>query len=110
MVTPWSPAIGLLAMGLAQLGAAQALGISRWRGGGMGMYSEFHPNETVVVAVVDGARREVVAWRCQRIPTPACLAEALVDHPEAERLEAWRPRFDPVSRTATTVEVARASR
>ncbi|MEQ1571639.1 MAG: hypothetical protein ABMA64_38780 [Myxococcota bacterium] len=102
--------MGLLATGAVQLVAVHAFGVSRWRGGGMGMYTEFHPNETVVIAVVDGERREVEEWRCQRVPTRACLADALVDHPDAVRLEAWRPRFDPVTRSWRRVEVARASR
>jgi len=102
--------MGLVLLALGQLATVHLLGLTRWRGGGMGMYSEPHPNLTVVSIVVDGRREVVEAWRCERLPSPACLRETLSAYPHAEAVEVRRPSFELSSRTLRHVRVGHVER
>jgi hypothetical protein len=104
---------------LGQLVGVHALGFSRWRGGGMGMYSEHHPNRTEVWTVrgdraVPAEDLEVCrseAWQCTRMPTTRCLEGLLVClDDDVTRVEAWRPQFSPADRVWSMREVAHAGR
>jgi hypothetical protein len=106
--------VPLLLAGVAsvQLARVSFGGQSRWRGGGFGMYSEFHPNQNQVwLRALDQpaapprrlpderdapATRRAVA-RCQRLRSQACLSELAASLPgDAGRrqLEIWQPVFD----------------
>ena len=117
---PWA-LLSLLA--LAQLFAVHSHGLSRWRGGGFGMYSEPHPNETEVWFVSQKsarrldhradprphthllcARAEARLQALRALPTKArldtffieCIPDtALPQSGEEAHLELWSRRFDP---------------
>src|SRR5262245_47688750 len=111
----------LAAVATVHLGLAEHAGLSRWRGGGFGMYAEPHPSLTQVWLAAEGGRRRLgpaddgacpvaprVA-RCQRVRTAACLAEVarcLRTPPGPARLELWSPRFALETATLTRQRVA----
>jgi hypothetical protein len=74
------PAVLLAALAIVHLALVFGVGVSRWRVGGMGMYSEPHPNSREVVFVRD--HREIYG----RTLTDACtdgedLRRAAATHP-----------------------------
>lgn len=112
----------IIAVSSTQLGRVFFSGQSRWRGGGFGMYSEFHPNLTQVWLVERGpqgtpprrlseqdAAPQVarLVGRCMRLRSQTCLrdlAAALqapaLESPGRRRLELWLPAFDATTGTA----------
>jgi hypothetical protein len=130
MVPPLRRAVpALLLVGVAgiQLALVHSVGLSRWRGGGLGMYTEFHPNRTELWALTDAGPVLATAlpadqWRdgclptpatCTRVPHDACLrrlAGCLADDSPVTRIEAWRPRFSPADRRWTLDRVAAVDR
>jgi hypothetical protein len=124
MARRWLVPCLLIAIASTQLGRVFFSGQSRWRGGGFGMYSEFHPNLAQIWLVELGpfevgatARRlfekdaapEVarLVGRCMRLRSRACLqALAAVLPPSSapargRRLELWLPTFDAATGTLT---------
>ena len=103
----------MLLVAAAQLCAVSEWRLSRWRGGGFGMYSEIHPNHTQIevetgagasvaiphqTATCPGLQADV--HRCQRLPTTACLCglmDCLPDDARASAIVAFRPTFDPTA-------------
>jgi len=76
----------------------------------MGMYSEPHPNRRVVVTVRGDQRDEVVAWRCQRLPSVSCLRAVLAEHPGADAVEVWAPSFELSTSTFRHERLVRVDR
>jgi hypothetical protein len=120
----WLVPFLLITIASAQLGRVFFSGQSRWRGGGFGMYSEFHPNLTQLWLVDLGpsdtrattqrlsekdAAPEVarLVGRCMRLRSRTCLqALAAVLPPSStpargRRLELWLPTFDAATGTLT---------
>jgi hypothetical protein len=111
--------VPLLLVGVAsvQLARVSFGGQSRWRGGGFGMYSEFHPNRNQIwLRALDQPDapprrlsdkqgppdRQRAVGRCLRLRAEACLRElaaTLPPHPGRQRLEIWQPVFDARSGT-----------
>jgi hypothetical protein len=104
----------LAAVALVQIAAVETRGMTRWKAGGFGMYSEPHYSWTQVwigVPAPEGLRFRLfgkelqgsgvggmhgLVTQCRRWPTEACLRElsrALPEHVAAIQL--WRPRVDP---------------
>src|SRR5688572_14045580 len=86
----WFVPFLLVAIASTQLGRVFFSGQSRWRGGGFGMYSEFHPNLTQVWLVERDPTGSGLTWRrlseqdaapqvarlvgrCMRLRSQACL-------------------------------------
>jgi hypothetical protein len=98
----------LVAVALTHLWRVESSGLSRWRGGGFGMYAEHHPN-LYQVWLAEGERRRRLgaqddgacpvrpaAELCQRWRAAACLAQVarcLRRPPGQARLEIWAPHF-----------------
>ena len=109
----WLVPLLLVAVASVQLARVSFGGQSRWRGGGFGMYSEFHPSKNQIwlaalerpdappgrLSETEGppATRRAVA-RCLRLQSQACLGELAAtlphDAPGPRRLEIWQPVFD----------------
>ena len=108
----WLVPLLLVAVASVQLARVSFGGQSRWRGGGFGMYAEFHPNKNQIwlralgrpdappgrLSESEGApaTRRAVA-RCLRLRSQACLGElaaTLPRGPAPQRLEIWQPAFD----------------
>ncbi len=54
----WLPALGLLGLAVVQRLRVEAQGLSAWKGGGMGMYSEFHYQERELWLRLRGPKRD----------------------------------------------------
>lgn len=128
----WLVPVLLFAVASTQLGRVFFSGQSRWRGGGFGMYSEFHPNLTQVWLVERGstsgggppplrlseqdAAPEVARLvdRCMRLRSQACLrdlaaalpAAPALKPPRSRRLELWLPAFDAATGALSRRRVA----
>lgn len=127
----WLVPFLLIAVASTQLGRVFFFGQSRWRGGGFGMYSEFHPNLTQVWLVECGpagrcppprrlseedAAPQVarLVGRCMRLRSQACLrdlaaalpATPALEPPGRRRLELWLPAFDATTGTLSRHRVA----
>jgi hypothetical protein len=102
----------LVVVASVQLARVSFGGQTRWRGGGFGMYSEFHPNRNQIwlraldrpaspplrLTDMEGppATRRAAA-RCLRVRSPRCLGELAATLPRIagrQRLEIWQPVFD----------------
>ncbi|MBW2279535.1 MAG: hypothetical protein JRG76_10520 [Deltaproteobacteria bacterium] len=134
MRRPWLPilpAVALAVVGLHQVYAVHAYGLSPWKGGGFGMFSstDAGPARRLRVSLLRGgssvqvdvpARLDRVAERARALPTHENL-EALGHEMtralprsagvyRALRVEFWRIRFDdaldPTWSLASAVEVA----
>jgi hypothetical protein len=111
----------LAVVATAHLVRVERDGLSRWRGGGFGMYAEPHPH-LYQVWLAEGERRRrlgsgddgacpvgPLAERCRRWRTAACLAEVarcLRPPPGPARLEIWAPRFTLETATLARLPVA----
>jgi hypothetical protein len=78
----------------------------------MGMYADYHPNQTRVVAWRDGRPVpldgcERAHWQATRTTHAAAAVQRCVD---ADEVIVYRPAFDPVARRWTLEEVGRATR
>lgn len=102
----------LVTIATTQLVLSQLGWLSRWRGGGYGMYSDFHPTQHGVwlaggeagprpVESADSAQCDApeAAQVCLRATTPGCLENlaACLPRTSGGRLELWAPRFDPLT-------------
>ena len=115
----WYRIVPLTMAGLAvlQLVFSQTSLLSRWRGGGYGMYSEFHPSSTQIWLIQEQQQiridqkqnilwSDVTTWQaqcktCQKWPDVQCLrhlSEHLPKQLGFVRIEAWRPAFDVSSK------------
>jgi hypothetical protein len=104
----------LAAVALVQIAAVETRGLTRWKAGGFGMYSEPHYSWTQVWvgvpaqgglrfhlfgkelqgAGVGGLHGQVT--QCRRRPTEACLRELARALPgRIAAIQLWRPRVDP---------------
>ena len=120
----WLVPLLLVAVASVQLARVSFGGQSRWRGGGFGMYSEFHPNKNQIwlralqrpeappgrLSETEGppATRRAVA-RCLRLRSQVCLGElaaTLPRDPAPRRLEIWQPAFDDRAGTLSRRRVA----
>ena len=122
-VKRWLVPLLLLGVASVQLARVAFSGQSRWRGGGFGMYSEFHPNRNQIwLRALDQpaapprrlsedqgapATRRAVA-RCLRLRSQTCLGELAASLPPAgrQRLEIWQPVFDTRAGTLSRRRVA----
>jgi len=120
----WLVPLLLVTVASVQLARVSFGGQSRWRGGGFGMYAEFHPNKNQIwlrarehpdvppvrLTETEGtpATRHAVA-RCLRLRSQACLGElaaTLPGDPGPRRLEIWQPAFDARAGTLSRRRVA----
>lgn len=99
--------LGLVA--IAQLWRVDDEGLTRWKGGGFGMYSDFHVKQREVwvqagaeaLAAGPGVPQtlEIAAGRCARFASPSCLRElrdpVLEVFPQARHLQVWTFDVDP---------------
>jgi hypothetical protein len=105
----------LAAVALVQIAAVEIQGISRWKAGGFGMYSEPPPTWTQVwvgVETPQGVRFRLLGRemqgsgvgglhgqvnRCRHWPTEACLRElaSMLPTERVAVLQLWQPRVDP---------------
>ena len=104
---PWVlPAVALV-VALAQLNATRSTTLTRWRGGGFGMYSELHPSRRQLWVVEQGSPRaldlqalepgcRLRARSCLRWPERGCLCDvaACADLVSGQQLVAYEPVFD----------------
>ena len=102
-----APAL-LGAVALTQLATVEITGLSRWEGGGFGMYSELPPRTRHVVIDISGSPNQLPdsavealtesTERFQLIPNGSKLAavgEVLHEHSVVPfRVEAWAERFN----------------
>ena len=109
----------MLCVALIQLLLSQSSTLSRWRGGGYGMYTTFHPNFTQIWLIennkqtrLDTVVHPVPLWynpdastkilqTCQRWPTQSCLQQLtkqLHHNTSYQRIEAWRPTFSQLEK------------
>lgn len=113
------PALALL-IALIQLTLVHTHGLSRWRLGGFGMYSDYHPEHLQLWRTRPGSPPALLTEddhpqvaRCVRLPTPACFAALhaqLADQLPADgaaTYELWRPQADPDSSRLTRVLITR---
>lgn len=103
----------------AQLALVHGGGLTRWKGGGFGMYTEAHPNERqVVLRGLGGAPipgHELARSGCrapvrrfQRWPSADAAASVAGCVPLAvTAVELWSPGVDPATGRLTLREVAR---
>ena len=109
----------LVVVGVVQVALAEGGAVSRWRGGGFGMYADHHPNAHRVWLVDEHGARAIeradsaacdavqASRRCQRRTTEACLVElARCLRAGRGRLEIWSPRFDPATGLLSRERVA----
>jgi hypothetical protein len=112
-----------LLVALSQLALVHTHGLSRWRLGGFGMYSDYHPDHLQIwLTSADDAARITLATpldpacdpdlaeRCARWANAACLATlhaCLIDAPPDARLTLWRPRIDAATGQLSREAVAR---
>lgn len=112
------PALALL-IALIQLTLVHTHGLSRWRLGGFGMYSDYHPEHLQLwrlqpdspPALLTEDDHPQVA-RCVRLPTAACFATLHAQLPAQPAggpatYELWRPQADPDSSRLMRVLVTR---
>lgn len=102
----------LVTVAMVQLWCIESDHLSRWRGGGFGMYAEYHPNLYQVWLAQGEQRRRLgiqddgacqvqpAVELCQRWRTEACLALVARcmrrpdnHHQGLTQLEIWAPRF-----------------
>jgi hypothetical protein len=104
------PAAALL-IAAAQLALVHTHGLSRWRLGGFGMYSDYHPEHLQLWHIRQGTPALITATtpllptcpqptaeRCLRLANAACLAHlhaCLPDAASGDRVELWRPQTAP---------------
>ncbi len=100
----------LLAVAAYQMWRVEVDGLTRWRGGGFGMYSSVHYGESEVwigfsrgeglnfvpMTTAGTVEARLLLPRCRVFPTEESLEElALYITPGAGALQIWRPRLDP---------------
>lgn len=100
----------LLVVAAHQMWRVERDGLTRWRGGGFGMYSCVHFEEHAVwggmetpqglrfsqIVVPTSPAARTLLPRCKAFPTPESLAELLPElDPRFRVLQVWRPRLDP---------------
>lgn len=99
-----APAAILTVLAIAHLAAVSTIGASRWRVGGMGMYSENHPNDREIVLEVDG-----VTWRGRQKSTNCTngseLRRQATTHPTRSNLRAFARSCFPEALDGATVRV-----
>lgn len=100
----WASASLLVVVALAQFNAVLQEGQSRWRGGGFGMYADFHPNTRSVWLRRDGGQLDRIAIdgpceealeRLRRRPDASQVAIAKRCLTLVGSLEVWALTFDP---------------
>lgn len=104
------PLLLLLAVAAHQMWRVEADGLTRWRGGGFGMYSGIHYSENALwigvqtpagiqyqpFAIPASMEARVLAPRCTVFPTQESLEELLPHLSKKVRVvQVWRPRLDP---------------
>ncbi len=110
LVRRYLPLALLLAVAAHQMWRVEVDGLTRWRGGGFGMYSSVHFEEHVIwmgyespdglqfgpLGTPRSIEGRVLAPRCLIFPTPESLAELHGELSDRIRiLQVWRPRIDP---------------
>lgn len=110
-----APALVLALVAVVHLGCVWAFGASRWRVGGMGMYSEYHPNDREIVFdkewrevrgrefISDCAHGDDLRRRATTHPTRTNI-EAFAEACAPEVLDGWRARVIHPVLDAETLE------
>jgi hypothetical protein len=105
--------LGILTLvATVQLAVVEYRGMTRWKGGGFGMYSEphYHQNQiwlggmgpdgitySLIEPLAQGPQLRERLIACKRRPTQACLRELrpVLRNRGLRAIQIWRPHLDP---------------